>query len=131
MIYLDSSALVKLAHPEPHSDQLRAWLAVRSARTMIASALARAETVRALRRHDPAALPRVPALLDRLHLLPIDTRILERAEALPDPLLRTLEAIHLATALALGVPELTFVTYDRRLSGVVTEHGLTVAAPSA
>lgn len=128
MIYLDSCALVKLVHPEPETRALRSWLATRSA-SAVSSALAILEVTRALRRSDPGALPGVPEVLSRLLLVPIDQPILVAAAALTDPFLRSLDAIHLATALRLDAPALVFVSYDKRLSGAAIQEGLTVAAP--
>jgi hypothetical protein len=130
VIYLDSYALVKLAHPEPHSDALSAWLRARPGRLAVSSALARVETSRALWRSDPDALPRLPALLARLVLLPMDDPILATASALRDPLLRSMDAIHLASAVRLGSAALTFVTYDKRLAASAAAAGLDVAEPT-
>jgi uncharacterized protein len=131
VIYLDSSAIVKLAHPEDESDELVAWLAAHSGRVIVTSKLAHAETVRALRRSDPAAIARIPSVLARLFSLPVDDRILELAAAHPDPLLRTLDAVHIATAQALGNPKLSFITYDRRLLTIAAAEGFEALAPGA
>lgn len=131
MIYLDSSALVKLIHPEPHSDALVGWLAARSGRHVVASALARTEAIRALRRSDPPALAHAPAVFERVVFLPVDDRILVVAGEQPDPLLRTLDAIHLATVQVLGVPGLTVVSYDQRMLAAAGERGHDNAAPGA
>lgn len=131
MIYLDSSALVKLIHPEPHSDALVAWLAARAGRLTVSSALARTEAIRALRRSDAAALSRAPAVFDRVVFLPIDDRVLAVAGEQPDPLLRTLDAIHLATVQVLGVPGLTLVSYDKRMLAAASERGHDSVAPAA
>jgi uncharacterized protein len=129
VIYLDSSALVKLAHPERHSEELVGWLATRSTRFAVTSKLAHAESMRALRRSDPLSLPQLPAVLTRLFSVPVDDRVLELAGALDDPLLRTLDAIHLATARLLGAPKLTLVTYDQRLLAIADRHGHVAVAP--
>lgn len=128
MKYLDSSALVKLVHPEPATPALLTWL--RAAPGLaVSSALAAVEVTRAIRRSDPAALPRVPLVLSRTTLVPIDQPVLASAAALPDPLLRSLDALHLATAIRLGSPSLTFVTYDKRLAAAAQQEGLAIAAP--
>jgi predicted nucleic acid-binding protein len=129
VIYLDSSALVKLTHPERETHALRSWLAARSSVT-VSSALAILEVTRALRRSDPAALPRVPDVLSRVALVPIDQPVIVSAAALTDPLLRSLDALHLATALRLAAPSLVFVSYDKRLSAVAAQEGLSVAVPT-
>ncbi|CAO5163339.1 Ribonuclease VapC35 [Frankia sp. AiPs1] len=128
MIYLDSSALVKLVHPEPETRALRSWLAVRPG-VSVSSALATLEVTRALRRSDPGALPRVPDVLARVTLVPIEEPILVSAAALTDPLLRSLDALHLATALRLDAPSLVFISYDKRLSAAAAQERLNVAVP--
>ncbi|WP_322779956.1 type II toxin-antitoxin system VapC family toxin [Frankia sp. Cas4] len=128
MIYLDSCALVKLTRPEPETSALRSWLVARS-RPAVSSALAMLEVTRAVRRSDPAALPRVSDVLSRVMLVPVEESILASAAVLTDPLLRSLDAIHLATALRLDAPSLVLVTYDKRLSAAASQQGLAVAAP--
>ncbi|WP_462188587.1 MULTISPECIES: type II toxin-antitoxin system VapC family toxin [unclassified Frankia] len=129
MNYLDSSALVKLTHPESETRALRSWLAVRPG-VAVSSAFAMLEVTRALRCSDPAALPRIPDVLSRITLVPIDQPIMVSAAALTDPLLRSLDALHLATALRLDAPSLVFVSYDKRLSTAAAQEGLTVAVPA-
>ncbi|WP_261553567.1 type II toxin-antitoxin system VapC family toxin [Frankia tisae] len=129
MIYLDSSALVKLVHPELETRALRSWLAARPG-VSVSSALATLEVTRALRRSDPAALPRVPGVLARVTLVPIEEPILVSAAALADPLLRSLDALHLATALRLDAPSLVFISYDKRLSAAAAQERLHVAVPA-
>ncbi|AEH10263.1 MULTISPECIES: type II toxin-antitoxin system VapC family toxin [Protofrankia] len=128
MIYLDSSALVKLVHPELETRALRSWLATRPG-VSVSSALAVLEVTRALRRSDPAALPRVPDVLSRVMLVPVDQPVIVAAAALTDPLLRSLDALHLATALRLDTPSLVFVSYDKRLSAAAVQERLNVAVP--
>jgi uncharacterized protein len=127
LIYLDSSALVKLAHPEPETPALITWLGQRPA-PGVSSTLAAVEVTRALRRSDPAALRRVPLVLGRLILVPLDQPILVTAAGLSDPLLRTLDALHVATALHLATA-LDFVTYDARMMTAAANEGLTVSSP--
>jgi hypothetical protein len=129
VIYLDSSALVKLTHPERETRALRSWLAARPS-VAVSCALAMLEVTRALRRGDPAALPRVPDVLSRVTLVPIDQPVIVSAAALTDPLLRSPDALHLATALRLDAPSLVFISYDKRLSAAAAQGGLTVAVPA-
>jgi uncharacterized protein len=129
VIYLDSSAVVKLARHEPETGALRAWIAA-NPQPLAASALARTEAARALRRTEPAALPVLRAVLAVLHQSPVTDAILDAAAALPGPALRSLAAIHLATAEELA-PVLTwFVAYDKRLAEHARSRGLPVAAPA-
>lgn len=132
MIYLDSSAVVKLTHDEEHSSVLRGWLAERDDRERASSVLLEVEVVRALRRDDPDALPMVPQVLDRIDLIDLVREIRSMAGTYPARTLRSLDAIHLATAryLASATGTLpTFVAYDARLLEAARDDGFHVAAP--
>ena len=129
MIYLDSSAIVKLARQESETDALRAWLAA-NPRPLTTSALARTEAARALIRTEPAALPVLRAVLAVLHQKPVTDTVLDAAASLPGAMMRSLDAIHLATAEELA-PTLTwFVAYDKRLAEAARSRGLPVATPT-
>jgi predicted nucleic acid-binding protein len=130
VIFLDSSAIVKLARREAESDALRAWLAVRRSAPLVASALVRSETARALQRGEPAALPLLPAVLAVLHQKPVTDAILDAAARLPGETLRSLDAIHLATAEQLRVGLDWFVAYDKRLHEAASMRGLPAVAPA-
>lgn len=135
MIYLDTCALLKLTRVEPHTAELVPWLAARRGARLISSALIEVELERALRRNEPGALPLVPSVLRRITRIEIDPEVRTTAAAYPDPLLRSLDAIHLATAQILdcapgeGVEH--FVTYDKRLIAAARAAGLAVAHPGA
>lgn len=132
MIYLDTAALVKLVRREPQSDELADWLAARAGSMLVTSVLAEIELPRALRRVDPSLLPAVPPLLARLARYEIDDLVRTTAAAYPAPDMRSLDAIHLATAQAVFADQLTaFVTYDRRLAATAEELRLPVACPGA
>jgi predicted nucleic acid-binding protein len=129
VIYLDSSAVVKLARQESETDALRAWLAA-NPRPLAVSALARTEAARALVRTEPAALPVLWRVLAVFHQKPVTDAVLDAAAHLPGATLRSLDAIHLATAEDLA-PVLTwFVAYDKRLADAARSRGLPVAAPT-
>jgi uncharacterized protein len=130
MIYLDSSAVVKLVHVEPQTPALRAWLTASGQPALVSSLLAHVESARALRRTDAAALVNLPLVLGAINMIAIDATICGAAAAHPDPLLRSLDAIHLATAAMVGPALTSFVTYDKRLAAAATAAGLPVAAPS-
>jgi len=98
--YLDSSALVKLVVAEPESSALRRHLRSRPIR--VSCALARVEVVRAVRRHGREATARARRVLARTRLLRIDDALLDAAAFLDGGVLRSLDAIHLAAAQALG-----------------------------
>jgi hypothetical protein len=130
VVYLDSSAIVKLIVPEPESQALRRYVAVRDER--ITSALARVEVPRALRRAHGAkhgTLTKAEQVLERIALVAVDEPVLRAAGALERKQLRTLDAIHLATALSLDGLE-ALITYDQRLQDATVEAGLDVAAPT-
>jgi predicted nucleic acid-binding protein len=126
--YVDSSALVKLAVREPESAALRRYLGRR--RPLVSSALARTEVVRALLPLGPDAVRRGREVLARVDLLRVNDRVLEAAGLLPPADLRTLDAIHLASAEQLGSDLRSFVTYDDRLATAATSRGFRVMRPA-
>ena len=129
MIYLDSSAAVKLAHAEAESQALRDWLGERADTGWVSSVLAEIETYRALARHAPAALPRLPEILDQIDLVDLTPSIRARARSVRPVTVRSLDAIHLATALHLRDQLTAFVAYDSRLADAARLAGLPVEAP--
>ena len=131
MIYLDTSALVKLIRIEVESDALAGWLDERTETHWITSALAEVELPRAIRAVAPDGLSAVPSVLARLDRFEIDPVIRATAAAYPDPALRPLDAIHLATAqiAASAAPLTAMVTYESRLSDAARALGITIAAP--
>jgi uncharacterized protein len=124
-LYLDSSAIVKLIVAEPESDALRAFLKEYPVRA--SSMLARVEVKRAVRSLGPQVLARAEATLERLSLLHLDEPLLEAAAAFGPSVLRTLDAIHLASAQTLAAA--IVVTYDTRMSEVSTGLGMRALAP--
>ncbi len=131
MIYLDSSALVKLALTEPESAALARWLAERADQPLVSSALHRAEVPRAVWRAEPGALPRSYRVIRRIARVALTADVLDNSATLPPQGLGPARAIHLASALALR-PELTaFVAYDERLLAAARDAGLPVAAPGS
>ncbi|KBJ78191.1 toxin VapC35 [Mycobacterium tuberculosis OFXR-22] len=96
MIYLETSALVKLIRIEVESDALADWLDDRTELRWITSALTEVELSRAIRAVSPEGLPAVPSVLARLDRFEIDAVIRSTAAAYPNPALRSLDAIHLA-----------------------------------
>jgi hypothetical protein len=130
MIYLDSAAVVKLVHAEPQSQALRHWLDDRAETGWISSVLVEVESFRALARHAPDAVPRLQPVLDLIELVGLDPGIRLRAQAVRPVAVRSLDAIHLATALHAGERLASFVTYDRRLSDAAAAAGLPVDVPS-
>ena len=133
MIYLDSAAVVKLVRQEAHSTDLVAWLNNHHDVPLVSSALIEVEVPRALRRSAPQALVGVPAAVGRLFRLEIDATIRATAAAFNEPMLRSLDAIHLATAQVLTQESdaelIAFVTYDKRLLASAQAAGLPTASP--
>jgi uncharacterized protein len=129
MIYLDSAAVVKLAHAEPESDALRRWLDERTEADWVSSVLTEVEAFRALVRHAPGAASRLPAILDQIDLIDLDTAIRAMAQAVEPVTVRSLDAIHLGTALTFGNRLTSFVTYDKRLLEAARAARLRVDAP--
>jgi len=131
VIYLDSSAIVKLIRVERESAALRDWLNTRG-EPPITSVLAEVEVPRALRRSAPAALAAMPGVLARISRVEMDTSVRATAGAYVTDALRSLDAIHLATAeilVAGGRSVSAFVTYDERQAAAVTATGLPVEMP--
>lgn len=125
--YLDSSAFVKLVVRETETAALRRFLKRWPRRA--SSALVRAEAVRAVRRAGAEAVARTLTLLRRMHLVALDDEMLERAGLLDPVTLRTLDAIHLATALSLQGDLGVVITYDERMAEGARALGLRVAVP--
>ncbi len=129
LLYLDSSALVKLVIEEAESAALLTALAAWPERC--SSELAVVEVERAARRAslDPADLERARTVLAGLHLLRLDREVLTLAARLEPTTLRSLDALHLATALQLGEDLGAFAAYDGGLAEAARERGLVVLAP--
>jgi uncharacterized protein len=130
MLYLDTSALVKLVRREPESDTLADWLDAQTPAPWVSSMLIEVELPRALRRVEPSLLADVPAIVARVARYEVDEVVRAAAAAYPDPALRSLDAIHLATGDAVFGSQLNaFVCYDERLLAAATAVGLPTAAP--
>jgi predicted nucleic acid-binding protein len=127
--YVDTSALVKLVVVEAETDALRTWLAADD-RELVASDLARTELMRAVRRAAPERAVRAREVLESVTLVAMSTAVAEVAGRLDPSALRTLDAIQLATALALGDDLEGLVTYDDRLAQAAAANGIGVTAPA-
>jgi predicted nucleic acid-binding protein len=125
--YLDSSAIVKLAVREDESVALRRYL--RRRRPLVSSSLARTEVMRALLPGGDDAVAAGWKVLSRLDLVRISTGVLDDAAVLLPTELRSLDAIHLATARRLGQDLGAIVTYDERMAEAATLLGQRVVAP--
>jgi predicted nucleic acid-binding protein len=128
VVYLDSSALVKLVVREPESRALRTYLRRRPER--VSCGLARTEVLRSVRPLGPAAVETARRLLRSIDLIRLDDALLDAAGMLDPPSARSLDAIHLAAAQLVAPDIEALVTYDRRMAAAAASLGLAVAAPA-
>jgi uncharacterized protein len=132
-IYADASALVKLVADEPQSKALEEFI---DGAELLSSEQVLAEVPRALRRiasEDTALalralLESTEQLLDTVTMVPVESVVLEAASELPEPSLRTLDALHVVTAMFLR-PLDAFLTYDVRQAASARLAGLRTVAP--
>ena len=125
--YYDSSALVRLFVRERESDAL--LHVIERDPSMAASELVRVEVPRAVRRAIPGGPERFDEVFERIHLVAVRRAALEHAARLGPPALRTLDAVHLASALLLREELDAFVAYDDRLLDAAASMGLPVESP--
>ena len=128
LLYLDSSAIVKLVVPEPETKALRELL--RSWPDRVSSVVARIEVERMARRIGAGAVRRARTVLSRIALVDLDEDVVHRAATLEPMQLRTLDAIHLATAISLGGDLGALCAYDVRLGGAAVSKSIDVQAPA-
>jgi hypothetical protein len=128
-LYIDASAALKLVVEEPESSALADALA---GDQLISSEICRVELARAIRRLGlgQGADLLVRGVVERIELLRLDDQILDRASEVGPTDLRTLDAIHLASALAIGRELDAVVTYDRRLAAAAEGAGFAVLTPT-
>jgi uncharacterized protein len=129
MIYVDTSAAIKLVIEEDESAELERWLRAQHHDSLVTSDLTRIELVRSVIRRNPLAVPQALNLLGGFDLLRIDDRVIIAAQSLPDSPLRTLDAIHLASALRIRASLTAMLAYDNRLLAAATAHGLPTGSP--
>lgn len=129
LAYLDSSAIVKLIVPEAESSALVAWL--EPYRDVVTSDLSLVEVPRAVERtgQDPA-LELTDDVLARFVTINLDRHVIRIARQLQPGVVRTLDAIHVASALSLGGAEVTFVAYDHRSLDTAAMAELASASPA-
>ncbi|MGA8207667.1 MAG: type II toxin-antitoxin system VapC family toxin [Candidatus Dormiibacterota bacterium] len=130
MIYLDSSALIKLLFSEPESEALTSWLSARAEQPKLSSQVSVVEVVRTCRRVDAEVEPAAWRLLVGLDLVPVSTTVVEWASRVGNTSLRTLDAIQLATALTVAEDLEAVIAYDRRLLEAAESERLPVASPA-
>lgn len=135
VIYLDTSGAMKLVRPETHSDDMSGWLSERQRSLVVSSELIEVELIRATRRSAPDRVDRAAEVLDGIGMVALAQTVKSRASSYPEPDLRSLDAIHLATAehvVAITEGQLdAFVAYDDRLLMAARDAGLPAVAPGA
>ena len=124
--YVDSSAIVKLVVRENESAALRRYL---RGRLLVSSALAKVEVTRAIMPHGARTLRTAKEVLSRIEIVRINAKVLSRAATMEPADLRTLDAIHLATASLFGGSLHRFVCYDGRLASAANAGNWTVVSP--
>ena len=129
LLYVDSSALVKLVVAEPETPALMARLSQQP--NLVSSAVAAVEVIRAARRASTseAVVARAREVVRAVHLLAVDARVLDHAADIEPRGLRTFEAIHLASALSIRDDLEAMVVYDQRLAAAAEAAGLKVLTP--
>ena len=130
MIYIDTSALVKLLFDEPESTALTNWLSSKTDVPKVSSDLSTVELFRTCRRINESIIDDARRLLDGIDLVPIDHVVVEQAATMVPLELRSLDAIQLASALSLKEDLTDFVAYDARLCSAATRAGLLVISPT-
>lgn len=130
MIYLDSCALVKLAVEETESAALRAWLAERPEVPRLSSGVIRVEVPRSIMRIQPGAVLQARSVVAKTRRIAISPEILEVAAMLQPASLRSLDAVHLASAFVVHDRLTAFVSYDKRLLDAAEAAGLPIASPA-
>jgi len=126
VLYLDASAIVKLVRTEPESAALVD--VVRGEPERVASSIAWTEVVRVTRRARTSVDDAI-AVLEGIDLIPADDGILRAAGQIEPTTLKTLDAIHVATALSVREDLTAFVAYDDRLISAARRLGLAVRSP--
>jgi len=128
LVYLDSSAFVKLITPEAETRALGAYL--RRWSMVVSATLLRTEALRAATRASPATVLAVRRALRDVAFVELSRDLLDLAGTLTPPGLRSLDAVHVAAALSLGDDLDELVTYDVRMAAAATASGLVVTSPS-
>jgi predicted nucleic acid-binding protein len=130
-LYLDASALVKLVQLEAESAALHAYLEAHPTERRVTSVLSRTEVLRAVWAGGTVAQQQALTVLEQIEQVALTRAVLDHAGALlPGTRLRSLDAVHLACALALGSELRTVITYDMRLSQAAVDLGLVPFGPA-
>lgn len=129
LYYADTSAVIKLLAEESHSRAFAAFYDGHTDKEWVSSALLRIELTRVVTRAMPVLLPDARDLLSAFSYIAIDNDVVEGAMNEPDRGLRSLDAIHLATARILSEDLSAIVSYDERLLKAAADAGLSTESP--
>ena len=129
LYYADTSAVIKLLAEESHSRAFAAFYDGHTDAEWVSSALLRIDLTRAVTRAMPVLLPDARDLLSAFSYIAIDNDVVEGAMNEPDRGLRSLDAIHLATARILSEDLSAIVSYDERLLKAAADAGLSTESP--
>lgn len=133
LIYIDTSAAIKLVRRETHSEELSLWIRGQLSPEFVSSVIIEVELPRATKRSAPMNLDRAGEVLDGIGIVTLSPAIVTRAAGFDERDLRSLDAIHLATAEhvanAAKSAFLGFLAYDSRLLNAARSIGVPVLAP--
>jgi len=128
LVYLDTSAFVKLVQPEAETRALVAHLRHRS--VAVSATLLRTEALRAAVRHSPELVRDTRLALRDVAFIELSRDLMDQAGTLMPPNNRSLDAVHLAAALSLGDDLDEVVTDDLRMVAAASACGLLVSSPA-
>jgi predicted nucleic acid-binding protein len=128
LVYLDSSAFIKLVVEETETQALVGYLQRWS--LAVSATLLRTEALRAAMRHSPRLVRDTRLALREMAFIDLSRDLMDQAGTLAPSGLRSLDAVHLATALSLGDDLDELVTYDARMAAAASVAGLQVSSPS-
>ncbi|MEN4449135.1 MAG: PIN domain-containing protein [Mycolicibacterium sp.] len=129
MIYLDTTAMLKLIAHEPETPALTDYLQARTDTVWFTCSLARAELLRATATMEPDATDHARHILDGLDTVAMTDRLVTAAANLTPAPRRTLDALHIAAALTAGPQLHTLITYDPELTEAAGRHHITTTHP--
>lgn len=127
-LYVDTSAVAKLFLREAEGPVLDEYLRANEF-TLVSSELTEVELVHAVYKADAGMVSLARELLRSLVLLPITSSVREAAGELLPARVRSLDAIHLSTALEIKTDLAGLLTYDNRMAAAAKESGLTTVRP--
>lgn len=130
MIYFDTSALIKLVVAEDETQPLVEWLRGHPGQRWVTSDLTRVELLRAVMRREPTALLQAQQRLSRMVRIPLMDSVLQYASTCQPPILRSLDAIHLASVLEYRKDIEWMLVYDKRLAEAASAGGVNVVSPA-